>query len=130
MVNQVETHMFQQQQTAHAIMQKYGVTHQSWGPFAEGRNAFFTNGVLNEVAAKYNKSAAQVALRFLIQCGVVVIPKSVRKNRMVQNFDIFDFKLSDDDMTKIRALDTGRSLFFSHYDPATVEFLTNMGKHV
>ena len=129
MVNQVETHVFQQQQTAHAIMQKYGVTHQSWGPFAEGRNGFFTNGVLNEVAAKYNKSAAQVALRFLIQCGVVVIPKSVHKDRMVQNFDIFDFKLSDDDMAKIRALDTGRSLFFSHYDPATVEFLTNMGKH-
>lgn len=97
--------------------------------FAEGRNGFFTNGVLNEVAAKYNKSAAQVALRFLIQCGVVVIPKSVHKDRMVQNFDIFDFKLSDDDMAKIRALDTGRSLFFSHYDPATVESLTNMGKH-
>lgn len=130
MVNQVETHVFWQQQTAHAIMQKYGITHQSWGPFAEGRNGFFTNGVLNEVAAKYNKSAAQVALRFLIQCGVVVIPKSVHKDRMVQNFDIFDFKLSDDDMAKIRALDTGRSLFFSHYDPATVEFLTNMGKHV
>lgn len=89
----------------------------------------FTNGVLNEVAAKYNKSAAQVALRFLIQCGLVVIPKSVHKDRMVQNFDIFNFKLSDDDMAKIRALDTGRSLFFSHYDPATVEFLTNMGKH-
>ena len=83
MVNQVETHVFQQQQTAHAIMQKYGITHQSWGPFAEGRNGFFTNGVLNEVAAKYNKSAAQVALRFLIQCGVVVIPKSVHKDRMV-----------------------------------------------
>lgn len=129
MVNQVETHVFQQQQTAHAIMQKYGVTHQSWGPFAEGRNGFFTNGVLNCIGAKYNKSAAQVALRFLVQSGVVVIPKSVHKDRMVQNFDIFDFKLFDDDMAKIRALDTGRSLFFSHYDPATVEFLTNMGKH-
>ena len=129
MVNQVETHVFNQQVEPQKIMERYGARVMSWGPFAEGRNGFFTNGVLNEVAAKYNKSAAQVALRFLIQCGVVVIPKSVHKDRLVQNFDIFDFKLSDDDMAKIRALDTGRSLFFSHYDPDTVEFLTNMGKH-
>lgn len=98
------------------------------GPVCRRAQRLFTNGVLNEVAAKYNKSAAQVALRFLIQCGVVVIPKSVHKDRMVQNFDIFDFKLSDDDMAKIRALDTGRSLFFSHYDPATVEMITGLAR--
>ena len=110
-------------------MQELGVQAEAWGPLAEGRNGLFTDDILTGIGRKYNKSAAQVALRFLIQCGVVVIPKSVHKDRMVQNFDIFDFKLSDDDMAKIRALDTGRSLFFSHYDPATVEFLTNMGKH-
>lgn len=129
MVNQVETHVFCQQQVAHSIMQKYGVQHQSWAPFAEGRNGFFTNSVLTETGKKYNKSAAQVALRYLLQSGVAVIPKSTHKERMLQNFDIFDFELSEDDMNAIKALDTGKSLFFSHYDPQTVEFLTNMGKH-
>lgn len=128
MVNQVETHVFQQQQTAHAIMQKYGVQHQSWGPFAEGRNGFFSNAVLNCIGNKYNKSAAQVALRFLIQSSVGVIPKSTHKKRMMQNFDVFDFTLSEEDMAAIKTLDTGKSLFFSHYDPATVEMLTGLAR--
>ena len=127
-VNQVETHVFQQQAKAHEIMEKYGVRHQSWGPFAEGRNDFFNNPVLNEIGQKYGKSAAQVALRFLIQSDVVVIPKSTHKERMIQNFEVFDFALSDEDMDAIRRLDEGESLFFSHYDPATVEFLTGLGK--
>lgn len=127
-VNQVETHVFQQQQKAHEIMEKYGVQHESWGPFAEGRKDFFSNPVLNEIGAKYGKSSAQTALRFLLQSDVVVIPKSVRKERMKENFEVFDFTLSDEDMAAIRALDEGESLFFSHYDPDTVEFLTGLGK--
>ena len=127
-MNQVETHVFQQQTKAHEIMEKYNVQHQSWGPFAEGRNDFFSNPVLNEIGTKYGKSAAQVALRFLLQSDVVVIPKSTHKERMIQNFEVFDFTLSDEDMEAIRKLDQGESLFFSHYDPATVEFLTGLGK--
>lgn len=127
-VNQVETHVFQQQRTAHEYMKKYGVQHESWGPFAEGRNDFFTNPVLNEVGEKYGKSSAQVALRFLIQSDVVVIPKSTHRERMEQNLNVFDFALDDGDMEAIRKLDEGESLFFNHYDPATVEMLTNMGK--
>lgn len=127
-VNQVETHVFQQQAKAHEIMEKYQVQHESWGPFAEGRNDFFENAVLKEVGAKYHKSAAQVALRYLIQNGVVVIPKSTHKERMIQNFDVFGFTLADEDMAAVKALDEGESLFFSHYDPATVEFLTGLGK--
>ena len=127
-VNQVETHVFQQQARAHQIMEKYGVQHESWGPFAEGRRDFFNNPVLTETGAKYGKSSAQTALRFLLQSGVVVIPKSVRKERMIQNFDVFDFVLSEEDMAAIRKLDEGESLFFSHYDPETVEFLTGLGK--
>ena len=127
-MNQVETHVFQQQTTAHEIMEKYHVQHQSWGPFAEGRNDFFNNAVLNEIGKRYGKTAAQVALRFLLQSGVVVIPKSTHKERMIQNFEVFDFTLSDEDMASIRRLDEGESLFFSHYDPATVEFLTGLGK--
>lgn len=127
-VNQVETHVFQQQRTAHEYMKKYSVQHESWGPFAEGRNDFFTNPVLNEIGAKYGKSSAQVALRFLIQSDVVVIPKSTHRERMEQNLNVFDFALDDGDMEAIRKLDEGESLFFNHYDPATVEMLTNMGK--
>lgn len=127
-VNQVETHVFQQQRTAHKYMKKYGVQHESWGPFAEGRNDFFTNPVLNEIGAKYGKSSAQVALRFLIQSDVVVIPKSTHRERMEQNLNVFDFALDDGDMEAIRKLDEGESLFFNHYDPATVEMLTNMGR--
>ena len=127
-VNQVETHVFQQQAKAHEYMKKYGVQHESWGPFAEGRKDFFNNPVLNEIGGKYGKSAAQTALRFLLQSDVVVIPKSTHKDRMEQNFDVFDFTLSEEDMAAIRKLDEGESLFFSHYDPETVEFLTGLGK--
>ncbi len=127
-VNQVETQVFQQQKTAHEYMEKYGVQHESWGPFAEGRKDFFSNPVLTEIGRKYGKSSAQTALRFLLQSNVVVIPKSTHKERMAQNIDVFDFTLSEADMEAIRKLDEGESLFFSHYDPATVEMLTNMGK--
>ena len=127
-VNQVETHVYQQQKLAHEYMKKYGVQHEAWGPFAEGKNNFFQNPVLNEIGRKYGKSAAQVALRFLLQSDVVVIPKSTHRERMEQNIAVFDFSLSEADMDAIRALDQGRSLFFDHYDPATVEMLTNMGK--
>ena len=128
MVNQVETHVFQQQKTAHEYMKKYGVQHEAWGPFAEGKKSCFTNPVLVEIGQNHGKTAAQTALRFLIQSDVVVIPKSTHKERMEQNLDVFDFALSDAEMDAIRALDAGKSLFFDHYDPATVEMLTNMGK--
>ena len=128
MVNQVETHVFQQQRTAHEYMKKYGVQHEAWGPFAEGKKNCFTNPVLVEIGEKYGKTAAQTALRFLIQSDVVVIPKSTHKERMEQNLDVFDFSLSEADMEAIRTLDEGKSLFFDHYDPSTVEMLTNMGK--
>ena len=127
-VNQVETHVFHQQKTAHTYMEKYGVQHESWGPFAEGRRDFFSNPVLTEIGARYGKSSAQTALRFLLQSDVVVIPKSTHKERMEENLDVFDFALSSEDMEAIRSLDEGESLFFNHYDPATVEMLTNMGK--
>lgn len=127
-INQVETHVFLQQKAARKIMDKYGVQHQSWGPFAEGRKDFFSNPVLTEIGAKYGKTSAQAALRFLLQSGVVVIPKSTHKERMAENFSVFDFTLSEADMEAIRQLDEGESLFFSHYDPETVEFLTGLGK--
>lgn len=125
-INQVETHVFQQQKKAHEYMEKYGVQHESWGPFAEGRKDFFTDPVLTEIGKKYGKSAAQVALRFLIQSNVVVIPKSTHKERMEQNFDVFDFTLNAEDMSAIQKLDEGESLFFSHYDPTTVEMITGL----
>lgn len=125
-VNQVETHVFQQQKKAHAYMEKYGVQHESWGPFAEGKNNFFTNPVLGKIGEKYGKSLAQIALRFLIQSNVAVIPKSAHKERMAQNLDVFDFKLEEKDMEAIRRLDMGESLFFSHQDPVTVEMMTSL----
>ena len=125
-VNQVETHVFQQQVKAHEIMEKYGVQHESWGPFAEGRKDFFTNPVLNEIGRNHGKSAAQAALRFLIQRGVVVIPKSTHRERMEENFNVFDFELSKGNMVAIAELDEGKSLFFSHDDPAIVEMLTGL----
>lgn len=128
MVNQVETHVFNQQAEAQRIMQEYGIHIMAWGPFAEGRNNFFSNETLASIGAKYNKSVAQTALRYLIQRGVIVIPKSVRKERMEQNIDVFDFALTADDMQEISLLDMKRSLFFSHYDPQTVKMLVNMGK--
>lgn len=121
-VNQVETHLFQQQKVAKEYMTKYNTQIMSWGPFAEGKNDYFNTPVLKELGQKYHKSAAQVALRFLLQSGVVLIPKSVHKNRMEENFNIFDFSLTEDEMKTLEALDTGASLFFSHYDPQTVEW--------
>ena len=127
-VNQVETHVFQQQKKARSILKKYGAQIESWGPFAEGKNGLFTNPVLAEIGQGYGKSTAQVALRFLLQSGVVVIPKSTKKERMEENFQVFDFILTDAEMCRIEALDTGESLFFSHYDPETVEWLVNLAK--
>lgn len=121
MVNQVETHVFDQQVKAQKYMEEYGCHIMSWGPFAEGRNNFFTNPVLVGIGKKYGKSAAQVALRWLIQRGVIIIPKSVHIERMEQNLDIFDFSLSDEDMNEIAKLDTGKSLFFDHHDPEVVK---------
>ena len=121
-VNQVETHVFQQQKTARKYMEKYGTQVMSWGPFAEGKNDYFQNPVLKEIGDKHGKSVAQTALRFLIQNGVIVIPKSVHKSRMEENFNVFDFTLTEEEMKRIEALDTGESLFFSHYDPETVEW--------
>ena len=128
MVNQVETHVFNQQTEAQKIMQQYGTHIMSWGPFAEGRNNLFSNETLRSIGDKYGKSVAQTALRYLIQRGVIVIPKSVRKERMEQNIDVFDFALSGEDMQRIGQLDLGHSLFFSHYDPQTVKWLCCMGK--
>lgn len=121
-VNQVETHVFQQQKIAKEYLKKNGTQIESWGPFAEGRNDYFNNPVLKEIGASHSKSAAQVALRFLIQSGVVVIPKSTHKERMEENFNVFDFELTADEMAKVEALDGGESLFFSHHDPKTVEW--------
>lgn len=120
-VNQVETHVFDQQVQAQKYMEEFGTRIMSWGPLAEGRNNFFTNPVLETIGRKYGKSVAQVALRWLIQRGVIIIPKSVHVERMEQNLDIFDFELSADDMAAIAALDTGHSLFFDHHDPETVK---------
>ena len=107
-------------------MKKYGTQIMSWGPFAEGKNDYFNNPVLKKIGEKYKKSVAQVALRFLLQNDVVLIPKSTHKNRMEENFSIFDFALDDGDIKEIEALDTGESLFFSHYDPKTVEWFMTM----
>jgi diketogulonate reductase-like aldo/keto reductase len=125
-INQVETHPFNQQVRAKEIMDKYGVQIESWAPFAEGRNNIFTNKTLREVGDKYNKSIAQVALKYLIQRGVIVIPKSVHKERMIENFNIFDFKLDDYDMKKIVKLDKAKSAFFSYYDPDVVEIFAEL----
>lgn len=114
-VNQVETHVFCQQQEAQAIMQEYGTQIMSWGPFAEGRNNLFSNPVLKEIAERYDKTIAQIALRWLLQRGVVIIPKTTHIERMKENFDIFDFSLSNEGMALIATLDTGQSLFFDHH---------------
>ncbi|GJJ26554.1 aldo/keto reductase [Bacillus velezensis] len=125
-VNQVETHPFCQQKESAAFMKEQGVQHESWAPFAEGRNNMFSNGVLTSIAEKHNKSVAQVVLRWLVQREVVTIPKSVRKERIVENFDIFDFELSLEDIEKISTLDKGESLFGSHQDPEIVKSIGAM----
>ncbi|MFD7751991.1 aldo/keto reductase [Streptomyces sp. NPDC059757] len=119
-INQIETHPFFQRTADQELMREHGVQIQSWGGFAEGRNNLFTHPVLSEIAEKHGKSVAQVALRWLVQRGVVAIPKSVRTERMAENIDVFDFALTDDQMASITTLDTGGSLFFDHRDPAVV----------
>lgn len=123
-VNQIETHPFHQQLEAQNFLQDNNIQIQSWGPFAEGKNNIFQNEVLATIGAKYNKSIAQVILRWLTQRGVVVIPKSVRKERMVENFNVFDFELSIEDMELIQSLDTKTSQFFDHRDPNMVKALS------
>lgn len=127
-VNQVETHVFNQQVKAQELMAKYGTRVESWGPFAEGRNGLFTNAVLRDIGKKYGKTAAQTALRFLIQRGVIVIPKTTHRERMEENFNVFDFELSPEDMGAIARLDRGESLFLCHQDPESVLYLINYGK--
>lgn len=123
-VNQVETHPFNQQIEAQKILLENNVQIESWGPFAEGKNNLFSNELLKTIGNKYHKSVAQVVLRWLTQRGVVVIPKSVRKERMVENFNVFDFELTAEEMQRIQVLDTRASLFFDHRDPAMVKWLS------
>lgn len=120
-VNQVETHVFDQQTKAQEYMKEYGTHMMAWAPLAEGRNNFFSNPVLEIIGKKYGKSVAQVALRWLTLRGVIIIPKSTHIERMEQNLDILDFTLSDEDMSAIAGLDTGKSLFFDHHDPEVVK---------
>lgn len=127
-VNQVETHPFNQQIEAQENMIKNNVQLESWASFAEGRNNIFTNPVLMDIAKKYNKSTAQVMIRWQVQRGIVCLTKSVRPVRMAENFDVMNFELSADDMARIQSLDTKTSLFFSHQDPATVDFFINLVK--
>lgn len=128
MVNQVETHVFNQQIEPQKIMERYDTRVMSWGPFAEGKNNFFSNEVLKKIGEKYGKSVAQTALRFLIQRGIIVIPKSTHKERMEENFNVFDFELTNEDMQAVTQLNGGTSLFFSHYDPAIVKWLADLVK--
>lgn len=123
-INQIETHPFHQQTENQKFLQENNVQIESWGPFAEGKNDIFKNDILVNIAAQYNKSVAQIILRWLTQRGVIVIPKSVRKERMAENFDIFNFELSTEDMEIIKTLDTNASLFFDHRDPNMVKWLS------
>jgi 2,5-diketo-D-gluconate reductase A len=122
-VNQIETHPFYQRQEEHEFMRANGVQHESWGPFAEGKNNLFSDPVLTSIASTHGKSVAQVVLRWLVQRDVVVIPKSVRPDRMAENLDVFNFELDAEDMALIAAMDTKASLFFDHRDPEMVSFL-------
>lgn len=122
-VNQIETHPFHQQQVAHQFLIENNVQIEAWGPFAEGKNEIFSNPLLTGIGEKYNKSIAQVVLRWCVQRGVVAIPKSVRKERMEENFDIFNFALSAEDMEAMKTLDTNASSFFDHRDPAMVKMM-------
>lgn len=122
-VNQIETHPYHQQNETQKFLQENNVQIESWGPFAEGKNNIFHNELLASIGKKYNKTIAQVILRWLIQRGIIAIPKSVRQRRMEENFNIFDFELSAEDMEAIKTLDTNASLFFNHRDPAMVKWL-------
>lgn len=128
-VNQIELHPFFQQDDALKLMKEYKIVPEAWGPFAEGGHGIFTHPVLTAIGEKYGKTAAQVALRWNVQRGVVVIPKSVHKNRMEQNMDIWDFTLSDADMEEIAGLDIGHSEIVNHYDPSFVKMLHSMKTH-
>lgn len=126
MVNQIETHPFNQQKTAQNWLEKYHCQMEAWAPFGEGRNDIFNNSTLKEISCKYNKSVAQIILRWLIQRGIVAIPKSTHFKRMKENFEIFDFKITDEDVELINSLDTKTSAFFSHQDPNMVEWFIEM----
>ena len=128
-VNQVELHPFFQQENALTLMKEYGVVPEAWGPFAEGNHGIFTHPVLTEIGKQYGKTAAQVALRWNVQRGVVVIPKSIHKNRMEQNIDIWDFQLSEEDMAQIAKLDLDHSEIVDHSDPGFVKMLHSMKVH-
>jgi 2,5-diketo-D-gluconate reductase A len=126
MINQVETHIFNQQKTLAEWADKYGITLEAWAPFGEGRGGTFDNPTVAEIGAKYSKTAAQVMLRWLIQRGIVVIPKSTHIERMEENFNVFDFELTDEDMMTIAGLDKAESSFFSHQDPKIIEWFAQM----
>ena len=127
MVNQVETHVFQQQTVARRYMQELGVAPMAWGPLAEGKNGFFQNETLIKIGEKYGKTGPQVALRYLMELGVIVIPKSSKKERMAQNFDLFDFELSADDKSELAKLDTGNPVIMpSHHDPEIVKWFMTL----
>lgn len=125
MINQMETHIFQQQRQLREYMKKYDTKLMSWSPMARGENNIFENELLKNIGAKYNKTTAQIALRFLIREDIVIIPKSTHKERMEENFNIFDFELSDEDMNLLKGLDKKESLFVNHYDPKFVENIIN-----
>lgn len=128
MVNQLEVHVFQQQRVIRPYLEKHGTQLMAWSPLAQGKNGLFTHPVLTEIGARYGKTAAQVDLRFLIQSGVVVIPKSTRRERMEENFALFDFRLTDGEMEQLRGLDLGRSQFIDHYAPDVAEMFVSAGK--
>ncbi len=129
-VNQVECNVFFQQREAQEYMAGKEIAMEGWAPFAEGRNDLFRNEVLARIGEAHGKTVAQVVLRWLLQRGVVCIPKSTHRDRMEQNFDVFDFALGDDEMVAIAALDTGRSAFFDHHDPATIEWMSGLVRNV
>lgn len=122
-VNQIETHVFFRRADDHRLMGEHGIQHEAWGPLAQGGQGFFDNPVLVDIAHAYGKSVAQIALRWLIQQDIVVIPKSLKPERMAQNLEVFDFALTDDEISRITALDTGRSHVFDHRDPEGVKWL-------
>lgn len=129
MVNQVELHPFFQQENALQNMKKLGVQSEAWGPFAEGKFGIFTNPVLESIAKKHNKTVGQVILRWNVQRGVIVLPKSVHKDRIIENFNIWDFQLDEDDMKEIATLDRGKSEIVDHFNPAFVEMIKNLKIH-
>ncbi|AVR46836.1 2,5-diketo-D-gluconic acid reductase [Christiangramia fulva] len=125
-LNQIETNPFYQREKAHKVMKEYNVQHESWAPFAEGKSDFFSNQVLSKIGEKYNKSVAQVSLRWMLQRDIVVIPKSVTPSRIKENIDVFDFQLSPEDMENIQKLDTHKSKFFDHRDPEKVKWMAGL----